>query len=287
VDIVAIRLRQRGEMPMFKLPKNACDTHCHIFGPSDRYPYIAKRAYTPADAPKEVLAALHAKLGVDRAVIVQASIHGSDNRPTLEAMRSDPARYRGVAMIDDETTDRELREMHEAGILGIRFNFNRNLGGFPDMDLVVRSVARVRDMGWHLVMQVDGVDVPALTPFIRSLPVPFVIDHMGRCDVNKGIGQPDFLALLDLMKLEGAWIKISCPERMQAPPYAGVVRFARALLAARPDRVIWGTDFPHPNLKVPPDDVELVNMVPRYAPTAAEQHRLLVANPARLYRFPE
>ncbi len=271
---------------MFRLPPRTCDSHCHVFGPSARFPFIAKRAYTPADAPKEVLAALLDRLGIDRAVIVQASIHGTDNGATLEAMRSDPERYRGVAMIDDDTPDSDLPAMHEAGMRGIRFNFNRNLGGFPDLDIVRRSVDRVKHLGWHLVMQIDGVDAPALTPFIRALPVPFVIDHMARCDVAKGVEQPDFKAVLELMKLDGAWIKISCPERMQAPPYRDVIPFAQALIAARPDRVLWGTDFPHPNLKVLPDDEDLVDLVPLYAPTAEERQRMLVDNPARLYDFP-
>lgn len=269
----------------FVLPRNACDTHCHVFGPQVRFPFVASRKYTPQDTPKEAVAALHASLGIDRAVVVQASIHGSDNRAMVDMLRWRPAQYRGVAMIDDATSARELRELHEAGVRGIRFNFNRNLGGFPDMDLVQRSVARVRELGWHLVMQIDGSDVDVLAPMIRALPVPFVIDHMGRCDADAGIGQPDFKALLELMRLDGAWIKITCPERMTPAPYTAAVPFARALIEARPDRVLWGTDFPHPNLKNPPNDTDLVNLVPRYAFTAAEQRALLVDNPARLYEF--
>lgn len=277
--------RVRPGAQTFVLPRNACDTHCHVFGPQDRFPFVASRKYTPTDTPKETVAALHAQIGVDRAVIVQASIHGTDNGAMVEMLRWQPRRYRGVAMIDDATTAAELRALHEAGVRGIRFNFNRNLGGFPDLDLVKRSVERVKELGWHLVMQIDGKDVDVLTPIIRALPVPFVIDHMGRCDADAGIAQPDFRALLELMKLDGAWMKLTCPERMTPPPYDKAVPFARALLEARPDRVLWGTDFPHPNLKEPPDDVALVNLVPRFALTAAEQHLLLVANPARLYEF--
>ena len=165
------------------------------------------------------------------------------------------------------------------------FRSNRNLGGFPDLDLVHRSVERVKELGWHLVMQIDGTDVEALTPLIKALPVPFVIDHMGRCEADAGIEQPDFKKLLKLMRLDGAWIKVSCPERMTPYPYTAAVPFARALMTARPDRVLWGTDFPHPNLKTPPDDFDLVDLVPRFAPSAAEQRMLLVENPARLYEF--
>jgi 2-pyrone-4,6-dicarboxylate lactonase len=269
----------------FKLPRNACDTHCHVFGPHDRFPFVANRKYTPSDTPKEAVAAKHESLGVERAVIVQASIHGTDNGAMVEMLRWRPKNYRGVAMIDDATSERDLQALHEAGVRGIRFNFNRNLGGFPDLDLVKRSVARVRELGWHLVMQIDGKDANVLSPLIRALPIPFVIDHMGRCDADAGIAQPDFKVLLELMRVEGAWIKLTCPERMTRRPYDAAVPFARALIEARRDRVLWGTDFPHPNLPDPVDDHELVGFVPRYAFTAAEQQALLVDNPARLYGF--
>lgn len=274
--------------PIFKLPPLTCDAHCHVFGPFDRYPMTGSRKYTPNEVPIEALRRHHDSLGIERAVIVHPSIHGTDNRVTLDAIATDPARYRGVSSIDDSITDVELERMHEGGMRGIRFNFNKNLGGFPDLDLVRRSVARVHGLelpNWHLVMQIDGENVSELDDLVRSLPIPFVIDHMGRVDAKAGPGQPDFLGLLEWMKLEGAWVKLTCPERMCAWPYMNALPFARALLEARPDRVLWGTDFPHPNLKQPPDNVDLINLVPKYTVSAEERQALLVDNAARLYGF--
>ena len=284
-----IHYREHGSgKPIFELPALTCDTHCHVFGPFDRYPMIGGRKYTPTEVPIEALRRHHDSLGVGRAIIVHPSIHGTDNRVTLDAIATDPARYRGIASINDSTPDADLERMHEGGMRGIRFNFNKNLGGFPDLNLVRRSVARVHALrlpGWHLVMQIDGENVPELDELVRSLPIPFVIDHMGRMESKAGTGQANFFALLEWMKLEGAWVKLTCAERMCAWPYTEALPFARALLEARSDRVLWGTDFPHPNLKQPPDNVDLVNFVPKYTESEEERRALLVDNPARLYGF--
>ena len=286
VPLIHYREHASGK-PIFELPALTCDSHCHVFGPFDRYPMTGSRKYTPAEVPIDALRRHHDSLGVERAVIVHPSIHGTDNRVTLDAIATDPKRYRGVVNIDDTIPDAELERMHGLGIRGIRFNFNKNLGGFPDIDLVRRSVARVHGLnlpGWHLVMQIDGENVPELDDLVRSLPIPFVIDHMGRMNSKAGTGQPDFVAMLEWMKLEGAWVKLTCAERMSAWPYTEALPFARALLEARPDRVLWGTDFPHPNQKAP-DNVDLVNLVPKYTESDAERQALLVDNPARLYGF--
>ncbi|MBO1074531.1 amidohydrolase family protein [Roseomonas marmotae] len=270
----------------FVPPRHACDAHCHVFGPGERFPYAASRRYTPEDKPKEVLAALHDRLGLERAVLVQASCHGTDNRAMMDALRSDPARYRGVAMIDDETPDAELMAMHEAGVRGIRFNFIKSLGGGPGLDVVHRAAGRVRGMGWHVVLHLQGDGVREMEETIRALRMPVVIDHMGRVDPAQGVEGASFRALLALLREdERIWVKLSGAERMVPAPFTAALPFAHALLRAAPDRVLWGTDFPHPNLAVPVEETELLDLVPLIAPRAEDRQRLLVENPAALYGF--
>jgi predicted TIM-barrel fold metal-dependent hydrolase len=275
-----------GGTTAFALPRGTCDAHCHVFGPADRFPYSPKRKYEPADSPKEALAALHRRLGIDRAVIVQASAHGTDNRAMLDALQSRPHSYRGVAIIDTATSDSDLQQMHALGVRGIRFNFVRSLGGYPDPYEFRRAIERVRPLGWHAVLHMKGDDLLNLKDEIARLPLPFVIDHMGRVDVGLGIGQPAFATLLQLVRKDTAWVKLSGAERMAPRSYGEAVPFARALLTAAPDRVLWGTDFPHPNLAEDVSEEELVQLIPRFAPSCEEQQRLLVRNPAALYEFP-
>lgn len=275
----------RDTKPRYPVPPLACDAHCHVFGPADRFPYAATRTYTPEDKPKEVLAALHRRLGLGRAVIVQASCHGTDNRAMVDALRSDPARYRGVAMIDDATPDADLRDMHEAGVRGIRFNFIKALGGGPAMALVRRAADRVRPLGWHLVLHLQGDGVREMEAFIRGADMPVVIDHMGRVDPTLGVEGPAFRTLLALMEAPRIWVKLSGAERMARSPFTEALPFARALQRAAPDRVLWGTDFPHPNLATPVDEMEMLNLIPAFAPTPEDRQRLLVDNPAALYGF--
>jgi 2-pyrone-4,6-dicarboxylate lactonase len=272
--------------PRFVAPALACDAHCHVFGPSDRFPYAPNRNYTPPkDQPKEALAALHKRLGLARTVIVQASCHGTDNRAMLDALRHEPARCRGVAIIDDATTEAELRDMHDAGVRGIRFNFIKSLGGAPDMRVFHRSADRVRPMGWHMVLHLQGDGVREQEAMIRNLDMPVVIDHLGRVDPALGIEGPAFQKLLELLGEDRIWAKVSGAERMVRPPFTDALPFQRALLRAAPDRVLWGTDFPHPNLTTPVDEADLVDLIPSFAPTPEDQERLLVRNPARLYEF--
>jgi predicted TIM-barrel fold metal-dependent hydrolase len=274
-----------GRAARFAVPPLACDAHCHVFGPAARFPYAATRRYTPEDKPKEVLAALHARLGLGRAVIVQASCHGTDNRAMVDALRAAPERLRGVAMIDDDTTDAELQEMAEAGVRGIRFNFIKALGGGPDMRVFHRAADRARPLGWHMVMQLQGDGVREMEDVIRALRMPVVIDHMGRVDPALGVEGPAFRALLGLLREDRIWVKLSGAERMTRSPFTEALPFARALLAAAPDRALWGTDFPHPNLATPVDEMELLNLVPEFAPGPEDRQRLLVDNPAMLYGF--
>jgi predicted TIM-barrel fold metal-dependent hydrolase len=272
--------------PRFALPANSCDTHCHVFGPHERFPYSPDRKYEPEDSPKETLARLHQQLGIDRAVVVQASAHGTDNSAMLDALKWRPDRCRGVAMIDDRTEESMLVSMHEAGVRGIRFNFVRSLGGYPDMAMFNRAVERVAGLGWHVVLHLKGDDLLELRSVIAALPIPFVIDHMGRMDAGLGTSQDQFDTLLTLMELEHAWVKVSGAERMAKFPYTDALPFARALVDARPDRVLWGTDYPHPNLADPVDERDLIDLIPQFCADENLQQLLLVDNPARLYEFP-
>ena len=271
--------------PRFKLPPGSCDAHCHVFGPADKFPYAPNRRYTPADAPKEMLTALHGHLGVERAVIVQASCHGTDNAAMLDCIASDPRRYRGVAIVDDGFTEKDFDALDRGGVRGVRFNFVRHLGGAPDMVVFNRVIDRIKGRGWHVVLHVDAPDIVALSDMIRKLPLPFIIDHMGRVPSAAGVDQPPLRALIELSRVEKCWIKVCGSERIAMPPYAAAVPIARALVEATPTRVLWGTDFPHPNATHEVDEADLVDLVPQFTPDPLAQKRLLVDNPARLYDF--
>jgi 2-pyrone-4,6-dicarboxylate lactonase len=271
--------------PRFKLPPGACDAHNHVFGPAAKFPYAPERRYTPEDAPKEALTALHAHLGVERAVLVQASCHGKDNRAMLDAIAAVPDKRRGVAMVDDSFADKDYAALDRGGVRGVRFNFVRHLGGTPDMNVFHRVIDRIKGLGWHVVLHVDAPDIVPLSDMMKQLPLPFVIDHMGRVEAAAGTQQPAFLALLELARRDNCWIKVCGSERISPPPYATAVPIARALVEAIPDRVLWGTDFPHPNLKHEADEADLVDLIPQFAVAVEAQRKLLVDNPARLYGF--
>jgi predicted TIM-barrel fold metal-dependent hydrolase len=271
--------------PRFVLPPSACDAHCHVFGPAAKFPYAPERRYTPPDAPSEKLAALHRHLGISRAVLVQASAHGKDNRAMLDAIAHDPAHRRGVAMVEADVADDELRRLHEGGVRAVRYNFVRHLGGAPDHAAIERMAARIAPLRWHLVLHLDAEDIVEHEAFLRRLRVPFVIDHMGRVEAGLGIDQPFFRRLVDLMRLPNAWVKVSGSERVSTAlgDFSDALPFAAKLVETAPDRVLWGTDWPHPNVRVMPDDGALVDLIPAFATDAASQHRLLVDNPTRLY----
>jgi 2-pyrone-4,6-dicarboxylate lactonase len=276
--------------PKFAPPPGACDAHCHVFGPSGRFPYAPERRYTPPDAPRERLRALHEHLGLARAVLVQASCHGTDNSAMLDAIawarRFEPGgAWRGVAMVEKDVTDRELEALSEGGVRGVRFNFVRHLGGAPDLEAFDRVTGRIGALGWHVVLHLDAEDILEYRARIERLKVPFVIDHMGRVKADHGLAQKPFRMLLELMKNELAWVKVSGPERVSASgkPFHDAIPFARALIEAAPERVLWGTDFPHPNVRVMPNDGELVDLLPLVCPDERLRRKLLVGNPARLY----
>jgi 2-pyrone-4,6-dicarboxylate lactonase len=271
----------------FKPPPFACDAHCHVFGPAAKFPYDPKAAYAPADAPLEDLQKLHSRLGIERAVIVHASCHGADMRVTLDAIARSAGRYRGTAIIDESFTEKQFQQMHEGGIRGVRFNFVRHLGGRPDMGFFRATVERLRAIGWHLILHLDAEDLVEFENLFKTLPVPFVIDHMGRVKADAGPKQPAFRVLLEAMKNENAWVKICGAERVSSngPPFTDAVPFARALIEAAPERILWGTDWPHPNVRWMPDDAALVDLFPLMASEPVLQKRILVDNPARLYGF--
>ena len=274
--------------PSFKAPAGSIDTHCHIFGPQSKYPYVAARPYTPPEAPYEMFSALHAKIGVERAVIVNPTTHGTDHRVVVDAIARSGGRYRAIVNITDATTDKELEALEAAGVRGCRFVFLARLGGKPDFSRVTRAAQRVKGLNWHVDVYFEPALLDAFTPELEALPVPYVIDHMGAIKAAGGLDQPAFKALLALAKRDDkCWIKITGPERMSAAaaPFMDAVPFAQKLIEAAPDRVIWGTDWPHPNVPVMPNDGDLVDLIPKYAPDEKQRHKLLVDNPARLFRF--
>jgi predicted TIM-barrel fold metal-dependent hydrolase len=274
--------------PKFKPPALACDAHCHIFGPASKFPYDPNAPYHPPDAPFEALQTLHRKLGLERAVIVHASCHGADMRVTLDGIARSGGRYRGTAIIDESYGDKEFRAMHDGGIRAVRFNFVKHLGGRPDMAFFSRTVTRVKDMGWHLILHLDSADLVEFKDLFMKIPVPMVIDHMGRVKAADGLAQQPFKVLLEFMTNDNFWVKVCGAERVSSlgPPFTDAVPFARALIDAAPDRILWGTDWPHPNVgKFMPNDGDLVDLLPLMAPDPAIQHKILVDNPARLYDF--
>jgi len=277
--------------PAFKVPPGAVDAHCHVFGPGDVFPYAPERKYTPCDAPKEKLWALRDYLGFSRNVIVQATCHGADNRALVDALADSQGRARGVATVKKSVTDEELQALHAAGVRGARFNFVKRLVDALPRDALSEIAARIAPLGWHIVIYFEAQELPELYDFFTGLPGTVVVDHMGRPDVTKSVDGPEFGLFLKLMRENpNFWSKVSCPERLSKTGpdgYDDVVPFARHLVETFPDRVLWGTDWPHPNMKSHmPDDGKLVDYLPKIATTADLQRRLLVDNPMRLY-WPE
>jgi len=276
------------KVPAYKPPPLSCDAHCHIFGPGDVYPYAPDRSYTPPDAPLSRFKELQQTLGLERAVLVNASCHGDDNSVILDAIAQSGGRYRGVANLADDVSDFELEQLHDAGVRGVRFNFVQHLGGTPDLRVFNDLVHRVVPYGWHVVLHFDAKDLVDFGDMLRKLPVPFVIDHMGRVPTKDGLGQKPFRILLETARMENCWVKICGAERISSagPPFHDAVPFARAILEVAPDRALWGTDWPHPNIKKHmPNDGDLVDLIPLFMPDPALQKLVLVDNPGRLYGF--
>ena len=286
---------QSPSVPRFVLPAGAVDAHCHVFGPGAQFPYAPERKYTPCDASKEQLFALRDHLGFAKNVIVQATCHGSDNRALVDALQASDGKARGVATVNQNVTDAELQAMHAAGVRGTRFNFVKRLADFTPRDVLFDIASRIAPLGWHVVVYFEAQDLPELYDFFTALPTTVVVDHMGRPDVTKPVDGPEFAIFVKMMREhQNIWSKVSCPERLSATgpaalngeqhAYQDVVPFAKYLVEQFPDRVLWGTDWPHPNLKDHmPDDGLLVDYIPQIATTAELQQKLLVDNPNRLY----
>lgn len=285
-------------VPRFTPPAGAVDAHCHVFGPGARFPYAPERRYTPCDAGKAQLFALRDHLGFARNVIVQATCHGDDNRALVDALHAAAGKARGVATVRRGITGAQLQALHEAGVRGVRFNFVKRLVDFTPKDELLEIAGRIAVLGWHVVIYFEAADLPELWDFFTALPTVVVVDHMGRPDTGKPLDGPEFALFERFMREHpNVWSKVSCPERLSlsGPPamngqqqaYRDVVPFARRIVETFPDRVLWGTDWPHPNLKDHmPDDGLLVDFIPHIAPTAELQRKLLVDNPMRLY-WPE
>jgi 2-pyrone-4,6-dicarboxylate lactonase len=274
--------------PNYRLPAGAVDAHCHVFGPGDQFPYAPERKYTPCDAGKDQLFALRDHLGFDRNVIVQATCHGADNSAMVDALWAAQGRARGIATVRGDVSDAELARLDEAGVRGVRFNFVRRLVDPKPDRYYLDIVERIAPLGWHVVVYFEAEDLEDRWDFLTSLPTTVVVDHMGRPDVTRPVDGPEFGRFMTLMRDHPQfWAKVTCPDRLTVsgpPDYDDVVPFAVALVDAFPDRVLWGTDWPHPNLKSHmPDDGHLVDLLPRIATTEEARRRLLVDNPAYLY----
>ncbi|CAN5407746.1 amidohydrolase family protein [soil metagenome] len=273
--------------PAYRPPAGAVDAHCHVFGPEAQFPYAPERKYTPCDAGKDRLFALRDFLGFSRNVVVQATCHGKDNRALVDALRASGGLARGVATVGEEITEVELQALHDAGVRGVRFNFLKRLADFTPHDVLQRIAAKVAPLGWHVVVYFEAPDLEELQPLFSSLPTKVVVDHMGRPDVALGVDHPQFQRFVRWMEEDpDVWSKVSCPERLSlaGPPYDDVVPFQKLLVERFPDRVLWGSDWPHPNLKGHmADDGLLTDQIPKFAPTDIGRHKLLIDNPMALY----
>ncbi len=273
--------------PKFKLPKGAIDAHCHVFGPGDIFPFAPERKYTPCDASFEQLFALRDFLGFERNVIVQATCHGSDNRALIDAIAKSNGKAVGIATIKKTIKDEELYALNEAGIRGVRFNFVKRLVDALPYDDLQSIAQRIAKLGWHIVIYFEAEDLKEYFNFFTSLPTIVVVDHMGRPDVSKNAFGKDFDLFVKLMENENFWCKTTCPERLSKTGpdlYEDVIPFAKRIVDNFEDRVIWGTDWPHPNMKSHmPNDGKLVDFIPKIATTKTLQEKLLVKNPMRLY----
>jgi len=275
-------------VPAYRPPAGAVDAHCHVFGPGDEFPFAPERKYTPCDASKAALRALRGRLGFARSVIVQATCHGADNRAMVDALAHSDGTARGIATVRHDIADEALHALDAAGVRGVRFNFVKRLVDALPHDELATIAERVAPLGWHVVIYFEAPDLVEHRDFFTSLPTPVVFDHMGRPDLSKPADGPEFDAFAALLDDNATfWSKVTCPERLSVtgpPRYDDFVPFARRLVETFPERVLWGSDWPHPNLQSHmPDDATLVDMIPRIAPSETLQRRLLIDNPVTLY----
>jgi 2-pyrone-4,6-dicarboxylate lactonase len=272
--------------PKLRLPPGSWDTHCHIFGPKALFPFAPTSKIDPADAAKEQLFALHAMLGIERCVIVQSALHGTDNRVVEDALLTKRGAYLGIALLPVTVAASELRRLDRLGFRGVRFNFMKHLHQAASIEEVIGLGSRLADVGWHLQIHMESALIEPMTPILKRSAVPVVIDHIGRVDAELGLEQAPFQGLLRLIENDGFWVKVSGCDRISrmGPPYADALPFARRLVAEFPNRVLWGTDWPHPHHAGPiPDDGLLVDMIAEMAPSEELRRKLMVENPRQLY----
>lgn len=285
---------QDRQEPTVRLPTGTVDAHCHVFGPAAEFPFAPGRKYTPGDASKIDLEHLRHDLGVSRNVIVQASCHGRDNAALLDALDHFGETARGVVAIGSDISERQLKDMHQRGVRGVRFNFVKRLVESQPFEEVELVAAKIRELGWHIVVYFESPNLPDLADFLANLNVPLVIDHLGRPDLAKGASSAEYSAFLKFVDRTDAWVKVSCPERLTITgPYAvagahevytDVAPFAQKAIAEFPERVLWGTDWPHPNLRSHmPDDAVLLNYLRQITSDPSARQRLLIDNPMALY----
>jgi 2-pyrone-4,6-dicarboxylate lactonase len=272
--------------PSFSLPSNACDAHCHIFGPAVQFPYAQNRSFTPVDAGKEQLFALHDFLGIQRCVIVQTALHGFDNSVVVDAMQARPGRYLGVALAPASTTSAQIAVMHEQGFRGIRFNFMAHLKNSDSMEDIMALTKRMEPFGWHLQVHFSSDLVHALTPQLKQSAVPVMVDHFGRVDAQLGENNPDFIGLMKMLEDPKFYVKVSGVDRSsKAYPYNDGIVLAKKLVDTFTQKCVWGTDWPHPNHHHMPDDGQLIDLIPRLADNSFKLEQLMVTNPATFYGF--
>lgn len=273
--------------PKLAIPPDSCDCHAHIFGPADKYPFTPHRSYTPPEASVEAYRRMLAALGFDHAVIVQPSVYGIDNRCTRDAVVASGGKWRGVAVVEPCVTDTQLAELHAVGFRGVRINLL--FKGGLQLNALEQIARAIKPLGWHVQLLLDGRDVPQLADRLKRLPVDIVVDHMGHMPASLGVGHPGFQTLLELLRGGRCWVKLSGAYRISAQPqpYEDAVPFARALVETAPDKLVFGTDWPHPSITVPmPQDASLLDLLPTWVPDETTRRRILVENPSRLYDFP-
>ena len=282
--------------PSYTLPANSCDTHFHVFGPPEKFPFLSTHEYTPPAAPLEHYLKMIQVIGIERAVVVQPSVHGLDNSATLDAIKSSHGKFRGVGRIDDQTPKSELRRLNESGIRGVRFNLLDRPRGNVRLDVLDRCIENIAQLGWSVDLHIDMTNLMAQEKRIRSMPIPVVIDHIARVKPSDGFNQPGFQLLLELVKLKHVWVKVSGADKICNTevygyfglPFIEVIPYARAVIAAAPDRIIWGSDWPHSNNFSPghtPNDGDLIDLLAAFAPDESARKKILVDNPAALYGF--
>jgi len=272
--------------PKLKLPEGACDAHFHVFGPKAKFPFDAKAPYQPADAPKDVLVDRHMFLGIERGVVVQSAAHGYDNSAAADLLAEMKGSYVGIALVPVNAEVSELKKLDAQGFRGARFNYVQHLGGGPPLADVMKFTSKLATLGWHLQLHLESSMIAQMTTELKLSAVPIVIDHMGRIDASRGLDQPGFTHMLKLLEDKRFWVKVSGLERAsrQGAPYSDAVPFARRLVTEFGSRVVWGSDWPHPNLDAIPDDGKLVELIGEFT-NDMQRQALLVDNPQTLYKF--